>query len=150
MTANRPWRPRERRAELAGLLLVVALTGCNDAGEAWTRLRGGREPVELPALLSSELPFRYPPGLYIQGIHGDVTLRLFIDSIGLVVPESIVVAEPASHAAFDSSAIEGAPRLLFRPARQGERRIGYTVLFPIRFRVPGFPPPPGDTVRREP
>lgn len=147
-------RPRvPARAGLVAGVTILALgpaVACSEARDAWGRLRGGREPVELPALLSSELPFRYPPGLYIQGIHGDVTLRLFIDSIGLVVPESIEVAEPAAHAAFDSSAVEGAPRLLFRPARQGERRIGYTVLFPIKFRVPGFPPPPGDTVRREP
>lgn len=138
------------RVRLASLLLAVGVAACSDAREAWTRVRGGRDPVELPVLVSTELPFRYPAALHAQRVHGDVTLRLFIDSIGLVVPESTVVAEPAAHAAFDSSAIEGAPRLLFRPARQGERRIGYTVLFPIKFRVPGVPPPPGDTSRHEP
>ena len=139
-----------RRPGGVGALLLVVLAGCGDVREAWNRMRDEREPVELPVLLSSELPFDYPPGLYLQGIHGEVTLRLFIDSLGLVVPESTVVAEPAAHAAFDSSAVDGSRRLQFRPARQGERRIGQTVLFPIKFRVPGVLPPPGDTLRPEP
>jgi TonB family protein len=95
--------------------------------------------------MTTDLPFRHPVSLYLQGIHGDVTLRLFVDSLGLVVSESTRVQKPARDAAFDSAALEGAPRLRFRPARQGERRIGYTILFPIKFRVPWAPPPPEDT-----
>lgn len=130
-----------------GALCLVA-TGCDDMKQAWDRIRGAEEPVELPALLTTELPFRYPPALYVRQVHGDVTLRLFIDSLGLVVPESTQVAEPASHPGFDSAAVEGASRLVFRPARRGERRIGYTVLFPIKFRVPGGAPAAGpDTAR---
>lgn len=109
-------------------------------GEANPFTRGRRtsdDPVELPVLLTIDLPFRYPPALFARQITGDVTLQLFIDSIGLVVPESIRVAEPAKYAAFDSSAVAGAPQLLFRPAHRGDQRIPYTVLFPIKFRVPG-------------
>lgn len=123
-------------------VLCLASSGCDEVKQTWDRIRGAEEPVELPALLTTELPFRYPPALYIRQVHGDVTLRLFIDSLGLVVPESTQVAEPASHPGFDTAAVEGASRLVFRPARRGERRIGYTVLFPIKFRVPGGAPAP--------
>ena len=131
-----------RRAACSAAVLALCLTGagCGDLKQTWDRLRGAEEPVELPALLTTELPFRYPPALYVRQVHGDVTLRLFIDSLGLVVPESTQVAEPASHPGFDSAAVEGASRLVFRPARRGEQRIGYTVLFPIKFRVPGGGP----------
>ncbi|HSA55279.1 MAG TPA: TonB family protein [Gemmatimonadaceae bacterium] len=133
------------------LVAIVSLglgaAACGDPKQTWDRIRGAEEPVELPALLTTELPFQYPPALYVRQVPGDVTLRLFIDSLGLVVPESTQVAEPASHPGFDSAAVEGASRLVFRPARRGERRIGYTVLFPIKFRVPGAPASAGDTTR---
>jgi len=106
--------------------------------------------VQLPVLTSTDLPFRYPPTLYIQRVQGNVTLRLFIDSAGVVVPESVRIMEHASEPAFDSAALAGAARLVFSPARRDERPIGFAVLFPIKFRVPGAPPMPEDTpvVRR--
>lgn len=141
-------RPADGVVLMAGMLLLVA---CGDMKQSWDRLRGAEEAVELPALLTTELPFRYPPDLFAQQVPGDVTLRLFIDSLGLVVPESTRVAEPAAHPGFDAAAVEGATRLVFRPARRGERRIGYTVLFPIKFRVPaGASPPASDTTRTRP
>jgi TonB family protein len=114
---------------------------------AWERVHKSDDPVELPMLLRRELPFRYPSELFAQQIQGEVTLRLYIDSLGSVVPESTQVAEHATLAAFDSAALGGSSQLTFRPARRGDRRIGYTVLFPIKFRVPGAPTPPEDTMR---
>ena len=138
-----------RAVVLAGAL---AISGCGEVKQTWDCLRGEEEAVEMPALLTTELPFRYPPALFTQQIPGDVTLRLFIDSLGLVVPESTRVAEQAAHPGFDSAAVDGASRLVFRPARRGERRIGYMVLFPIKFRVPPGSPSPaaGDTSRTRP
>lgn len=135
---NRQRFPLRRLVWPAVAIPVLGLAlACGD-NNPFKRGRGANEaPVELPVLLTIDLPFRYPPALFAQRIPGDVTLQLFIDSIGLVVPESIRVAEPANYAEFDSSAVAGAPRLLFRPARRGDRRIPYTVLFPIKFRVPG-------------
>jgi hypothetical protein len=53
------------------------------------------EPNESdPALLTRDLPFVYPPALYAARVEGDVGLRLFVDSLGLVIPESTSVAEP--------------------------------------------------------
>ena len=135
---------RVRRVLMAMLLLAAA---CGDAKRAWARLRGSDEPIELPALVTTELPFRYPPALYTLQVPGDVTLQLHIDSLGHVVPESTKIAEHATHVAFDSAALEGSTRLLFRPARRGEHRVAHTVLFPIKFRVPGAPLPPQDTMR---
>jgi TonB family protein len=109
------------------------------------RLMGKRLSVEVPVLVTTDLPFKYPPGLYIEQIQGDVTLRLFIDSLGAVVRESTKVAEPAKYDLFDSAAVDGAAKLTFRPARRGEHRIPYAVLFPVKFRVPNGPPLPQDT-----
>jgi len=122
---------------------------CSDNGGV-SRWLGRRQPVEVPVLITTELSFRYPPGLYIEQIQDDVTLRLFIDSLGAVVRESTRVAEPAKYWPFDSAAVDGAARLQFRPARQGEHRIPYAVLFPVKFRVPNGPPLPQDTARQSP
>ena len=90
-------------------------------------------------LLTRELPFVYPPGLYAAKVEGDVALRLYIDSLGLVVPESTSVAEPSGHAEFDSAALAGAPYLEFQPARNEGARIGKTVVLPVKFRLPSVP-----------
>lgn len=97
-----------------------------------------------PTLLTRELPFVYPPALYASRVEGDVGLRLFIDSLGLVVPESTTVAEPSSHPEFDSAAVAGAPYLEFMPARHDGARVGKTVVLPVKFRLP-----PADSQRRD-
>jgi len=130
-------------------VVAVVLAACGDARRLWERQRGADNPVELPVLLTTDLPFRYPLDLYHQQIQDNVTLRLFIDSLGSVVPESTLVEEPAAYAAFDSAVLKDVSRLIFRPARRGQHRIGYTVLFPIKFRVPGAPPLPDDTIREK-
>ena len=96
-----------------------------------------------PTLLTRELPFVYPAALYTAGVEGDVALRLFIDSLGLVVQESTTVAEPSGRAEFDSAAVAGAPYLEFEPARRDGSRIGKTVVLPVKFRHPP------DTARRD-
>ena len=139
-------KPRDAHARGdAAVVLALMLAACSDEG-VLARLAGRRPPVELPVLITTELPFRYPPGLYIEQIQDDVTLQLFVDSLGYVVPESTRVTEPAAYWPFDSAAVEGAAKLSFRPARIGDRRISYTVLFPVKFRVPNGPPLPQDTV----
>ena len=111
------------------LIAVVAVTSCRDAEED---SRGTADP----ALLTRDLPFVYPPALYASRVEGDVGLHLFIDSLGLVVPESTKIAEPSGHAEFDSAAVAGAPYLEFQPAREGSSRIGKAVLLPVKFRLP--------------
>ncbi len=114
---------------VALILAVLAPASCRDSG--------GDAGSSDPALLTRELPFVYPPALYAAGVEGDVGLRLFIDSLGLVVRESTSVAEPSGRAEFDSAAVAGAPYLEFQPARSEGARVGKTVLLPVKFRLPG-------------
>ncbi|HWN84160.1 MAG TPA: energy transducer TonB, partial [Vicinamibacterales bacterium] len=117
-----------RTLHFAAVLALLAPMGCRetpDKGDAGD-----------PALLTRELPFVYPPALYAAKVEGEVGLRLFIDSLGLVVPESTTVAEPSGHPEFDSAAVAGAPYLEFMPARDAGARVGKTVVLPVKFRLP--------------
>jgi TonB family protein len=99
----------------------------------------------LPVLLNREIPLRYPPALYARKVQGNVVLRIFIDSIGHLRPESTVVAEPSGEPAFDSAAIAGARELRFTPAQLHGAPIAVSILFPIRFRHPEGAPMPEDS-----
>jgi protein TonB len=103
-------------------------------------------PDERPQMLNDELPFRYPVALYRQKVQGNVTLRLFVESDGRVVPDSTRIAEPSGHAAFDSAALAGASRLRFRPARLRGRPVPVALLYPVHFRHPEGAPLPADTL----
>ena len=118
------------------VVLLVLLAACGE--------RSPDETSSDPALLTRELPFVYPPALYAAGVEGDVALRLYVDSLGLVVQDSTTVAEPSGHAEFDSAAVAGAPYLEFQPARSDGARIGKTVVLPVKFRRP-----PADSARRD-
>jgi TonB family protein len=125
----------QRQVHLVIAAVVAGAAACGGSSD---------EPNESdPALLTRDLPFVYPPALYAARVEGDVGLRLFVDSLGLVIPESTSVAEPSTHAEFDSAAVVGAPYLQFQPARVGGSRVGKTVLLPVKFRVPP------DTQRRD-
>jgi TonB family protein len=110
-----------------GLALCAALA-CRDVSN---------DPgTEDPALLTTDLPFQYPPALFAERIEADVELRLFVDSLGLVVPESTTIAQASGRPEFDSAAVAGAPYLEFRPAREAGSRVGRAVVLPVKFRVP--------------
>jgi len=126
-----------RTLHLAAVLALLSPMGCRDTPDK------GDDAGD-PALLTRELPFVYPPALYAAKVEGEVGLRLFIDSLGLVVPESTTVAEPSGHPEFDSAAVAGAPYLEFMPARDAGARVGKTVVLPVKFRLP-----PADSLRRD-
>ena len=136
-----------RALRLAPLLAVPVLTGACDAlGRAGRGGEGnGAPPDSLPVLAIDSLPFRYPTALYIERVQDDVTLRLYVDEFGRPVPESTRVEEHAKNAAFDTSAMVGSRDLVFRPAYRDGKAIPYSVLFPIKYRVPNGPPQPGDS-----
>lgn len=140
--SRRPWR-------LAAGAMLVSGAGCSDVKSAATtlveRFSPPATPDSLPALLTNELPFHYPPGLYLSQIQDDVVLRIHVDGEGNVVPESTVVTGPSQHPEFDSSAVAGASRLRFRPAMTRGKPVPLTVLFPVKFRVPHAPAMPSDT-----
>lgn len=139
-----------RRAALVLLACTLgAATACmsrEDARDAVEAIQPGGPPDEYPVLQNPELPFRYPPGLYDQKVQANVTLRLFIDSVGRVLPESTRVEEPSGHRQLDSAAVTGARALRFAPARRDGRPLAVSALFPIYFRHPEAEPLPGDTV----
>ena len=126
--------PRRRFAQL---LVLGASLACRDATEE-SPANGD------PVLLTRDLPFVYPAALFAARVEGDVALRLFVDSLGLVVQESTTVAEPSGRPEFDSAAITGAPYLEFQPARIGGARVGRTVVLPVKFRLPT-----ADSARRD-
>src|SRR5918998_3062383 len=107
-----------RRAVLA---LALAAAACADKKgaehAAFAMTSRGPKPDELPAMLNSEPPFRYPADLYAQKVQGNTTLRIFIDTLGAVHPESTLVAESSGYPALDSAAVAGARELHFTPAK---------------------------------
>lgn len=97
----------------------------------------GRNAADsLPRLITDGIPFRYPLPLYERRVEGDVTLRLHVDSTGVVVPDSVRVERSSGISELDTAAIQGATVLQFRPATLGGRPVPLTVLFPVRFRMP--------------
>lgn len=103
-------------------------------------------PDELPALITTELPFKYPAALYARKVQGNVTLKLFIDPDGRVVGDSTRVDEPSGYPALDSAALAGARDLRFVPAKLHGDAVPVSILFPVYFRHPEARPLPGDTI----
>lgn len=140
-------------SRLALAAIVVGLLGCKDASGERPRLRaiGGPErPDEHPVMVNAELPFRYPPALYTRKVQGNVTLRLFIDRDGRVLPDSTRVEESSGYSSLDSAAVTGSQELHFVPAKLRGEPVGVAVLFPVYFRHPEAAPLPGDTVLGSP
>jgi len=88
----------------------------------------------MPIVINSESPFQYPADLFDQGVEGEVRVRLFVDSLGRVVPESTRVASTSGAPGFDSVAVRGAVDLRFAPARRDGRPVGMAFYLPVVFR----------------
>src|SRR5439155_20600137 len=72
---------------------------------------------EAPVALNPDAPIAYPVALFDRKVEGDVTLRLFVDSTGKLIPESTRVAEPSGYPALDSAALACSTALRFAPAK---------------------------------
>src|SRR6266550_7034450 len=106
----------------------------------------GRQPDVAPVMLNKELPFRYPPALYAQKVQGNVTLRIYIDRDGSIVPDSTRVAETSGFNALDSAAMKGSRDLRFEPAKTQGIPVPVSILLPVFFRHPDAPPLAGDSI----
>lgn len=140
----RPWRI----TGLVGAILATAVA-CERADHRATSgpfTRRAPAPDEMPALISTELPFRYPAALYARKVQGNVTLRLFVDGDGRVVIDSTRVEEPSGYPSLDSAAMLGAGELRFVPAKLHGEPMPAAILFPVYFRHPEARPLPGDTI----
>ena len=130
-------------------LSLVAVIGCVDGAGIRgrvERLIGSHAPDVAPVLANAESPFRYPPALWAQRLQGNVTLHLFVDTVGVPVADSTRIAVSSGMALFDSAAVAGARDLHFRPATLRGNPVGVSLLLPVFFRHPDAPPLPGDSM----
>jgi protein TonB len=140
-------RTKARLGNALGALLLAALGACKKGdGSNMPFQTVGRQPDIAPVMLNKELPFRYPPALYAQKVQGNVTLRIYIDSNGAIVPESTRVAETSGFNALDSAAMKGSRDLKFEPAKTQGQPVPVSILLPVYFRHPDAPPLAGDSI----
>lgn len=144
-----PHRIRRHRYTVV-LSLVLGGAACADQGTsqkvAQAFQAGARSPDEVPTMLNTELPFRYPAALYARKVQGNVTLRLRIDRDGQVNTDSTRIEESSGYAALDSAAVRGSQELHFVPAKLRGEPMPVTILFPVYFRHPDAHALPGDTI----
>jgi len=138
------------------LLVAFALTACrgDHSSPAGKTSQAAPPPEsEAPVALNPDVPIAYPPALFEQKVEGDVTLRLFVDSTGKLLPESTRVAEPSGYPALDSAALAGSTTLRFAPAKRHGVAVATAFLQPVEFRQVGttrtgtvtLPPTPAPT-----
>jgi TonB family protein len=123
-----------KRLVVLGLVLATLAVGYAAAGE---RLGLGAllgrfgSNQRLPALRSTQLPFRYPVRLWRAGVEGEVLLRIHITAAGTV--DSVELERSSGHAELDSIALHGATGLVYHPALQGDDSVATWAVLPIRF-----------------
>jgi TonB family protein len=123
-------------------VLALALMACERKDDGTMRLidRDAPPPVtpaeDPPVAINPVSPVRYPAALLQQGIEGSVLLRLYVDSAGVVIPDSTRIAESSGYPALDSAALAGAPELRFSPALLRGRPVAAPFLQPVQFRSP--------------
>jgi len=138
------------RVTVSLVLVVAACRGGSQQSNGQVSQAAPPPESEPPVALNPDVPIAYPPVLYEQKVEGDVTLRLFVDSTGKLIPESTRVAEPSGYAALDSAAIAGSAGLKFAPGKRHGIPVPTAFLQPVEFRQVGttrtgtvtLPPPP--------
>jgi TonB family protein len=138
-----------KSALLVASLVLTAAACQKDAGSSGSFPGVGPRPDVLPVMLNKDLPFKYPPSLYSKKVQANVTLRVFIDKEGQIVPESTHVAETSGFPSMDSAAVRGSGDLRFIPAKTRGAPVPVSILFPVYFRHPDAPPLPGDTILKK-
>jgi TonB family protein len=145
------WIQLRRHGALVGLVTATAAApGC--VGKDTTQKvaqafqSGTRVPDEVPKVLNTDLPFRYPAALYARKVQGNVTLRLTVDRDGQVHADSTRIEESSGYDALDSAAVKGSQELRFVPAKLRGEPMPVTILFPVYFRHPEGHALPGDTI----
>ncbi len=124
-----------RRFAILALVLAtgaVAYAAVGDHFAAGSMFGWFTTSRRLPALRTTDLPFRYPARLYRQGVEGEVLLRIHITEAGDV--DSVVMVRSSGSAELDSVALKGAEHLKYHPATQGERAVAVWAQLPVRFQ----------------
>ncbi|MBC7790158.1 MAG: energy transducer TonB [Anaerolineae bacterium] len=137
-----------RAAILASLPVIAGCITKDEAAKGIAAMQGsGARPEVMPGMVNEKSPFKYPPELYAQRVQGNVTLRIFIDTVGTVRADSTSVETSSGYPGLDSAAIKGSEQLHFTPAMTGGRPIAVSILQPVYFRHPDAPPLPSDSAR---
>src|SRR3989441_5424371 len=127
----------EVRPLLLVAFLLPACRGSSPQSGAQASQAAPPPESEAPVALNPDVPVAYPVALFEQKVEGDVTLRLFVDSTGKLIPESTRVAEPSGYPALDSAALAGAATLRFAPAKRHGVAVATAFLQPVEFRQVG-------------
>src|SRR3989442_4961236 len=135
--------------------IVVAVAGCHGCAPRADSATGGGQAApppesEAPVALNPNVPIAYPPALFDQKVEGDVTLRLFVDSTGKLIPERTGVPEPGGYPALDPGALAGGGALRFAPAKRHGIPVATAFLQPVEFRQVGTTRAGGGTVTLPP
>ena len=112
----------ERLIACAPILLGLSYVGCSPAAE---------QTIEPPTVLTDSIPFVYPLELWDNNVSGQTLLLVRVSATGDV--DSVAIEATSGYPEFDSAAVQGAHRLRFIAARQGERRIPMWTKVPVRF-----------------
>jgi protein TonB len=126
--------------------VLLTCTGCGGSAAPPSVTEGGsvspgtQPPFEPPVVINAEPPVRYPVNAFQQNTEGTVILRLYVDSLGQLQPESTRVAESSGSLVLDSAARAGVPAMRFAPARRNGRPVSTAFLQPVHFRRPERPP----------
>ena len=149
-----PWQNIVHPLRSTAILLITAACMEKDTPQKMAQALqpNALRADEVPKVLNTELPFRYPAALYARRVQGNVTLRLHIDRNGQVTSDSTRIEESSGYVALDSAAVKGSQELRFIPAKLRGEPLPATVLFPVYFRHPEAHALPGDTIlnKRQP
>src|SRR6266852_4457121 len=146
-------RPARIRGAPTITAIAIAIAGCHGSAPRADSATGQAAPPpesEAPVALNPNVPIAYPVALFEQKVEGDVTLRLFVDSTGKLIPESTRVAEPSGYPVLDSAALAGASALRFAPAKRHGIPVATAFLQPVEFRQVGTTRAGGGTVTLPP
>lgn len=92
------------------------------------------EFVDRVAELAGEVRPRYPDALRTAGVGGRVVVRFVVDTTGRVEPASVQLLA-ASHRDFEIAVRNVLPRLRFRAAEVGARKVRMLVEMPFEFAL---------------
>ena len=120
------------------VVLAAALVACSRPDGETVKLpehqaQRGDEP---PVLVNRVSPVSYPPALLARGIEGKVVLRLFVDTLGRLSPDSTRLAESSGYPAMDSAALAAVAEFRFAPALRNGVPVAAAFLQPVHFRHP--------------
>lgn len=131
------------RLLLVSLVISAACGGGGDGSDPETGADGAPALRDSPPVpLDAAPPVSYPVDLYEQGVSGTVMLRLYVDTAGVVLADSVRIEESSGHPGFDSAAVAAAPRLRYAPALRAGKPVAAPFRQPIHFRHPSGGPTP--------